>query len=707
MSEAELRQHHLRVVKMEEEAERLASSLGALMTGTAEALETKGLVDKELTDLLNENKKLKYRTNILKRVESLDKQVAIMCDYPSKRLCTGHVGTLPPVAASAPSPERVAQMGGKSSSSDTILSPDSFKDQMCNILGQLEGIFSRAIQSAYPEATSPVVQIQLSKHADYQCNAAMALAKSLKKNPREVGEKILNNVATNPLIAKMDLSGPGFVNVFLNQDFIRQQVTNLVMKGVTPPPTTPMRVVIDFSSPNIAKEMHVGHLRSTVIGESIARLMEFLGHNVLRLNHLGDWGTQFGMLIAHLQDKFPNFATSPPPISDLQTFYKESKARFDEDEPFKKRAYEAVVKLQAHDPKHIKGWEEICEISKKEFKKVYKRLGVVLVDRGESFYQSRMEDIVKSLGAAGMLEEDEGRKVMFAEGADIPLTIVKSDGGFTYDTSDMACMKQRIEEELGQWLIYVTDAGQSQHFKTLFACAKKVGFYAPDRIRVSHVPFGVVLGEDKKRFKTRSGETVRLVDLLDEGLQRSEEKLREKERDKALTQEEFTRARDAVAYGCVKYADLSHDRARDYVFSFDRMLDFRGNTAAYLLYALTRIRSIARTAGVSSEEVVSMAQKGTVELDHEKEWKLARTLLKLPDVLIRITDDLYLHPLCEYLYEVSSVFTEFYDNCYCVEKDSSGKIVKINNNRLVLCEATAAVMEKCFFLLGINTVSKM
>ncbi|KAK4327593.1 hypothetical protein Pmani_001950 [Petrolisthes manimaculis] len=669
MSEAELRQHHLRVVKMEEEAERLASSLGALMTGTAEALETKGLVDKELTDLLNENKKLKYRTNILKR--------------------------------------RVAQIGGKSSNSDTILSPETFKDQMCNILGQLEGIFSRAIQSAYPEATSPVVQIQLSKHADYQCNAAMALAKSLKKNPREVGEKILNSVATNPLIAKMDLSGPGFINVYLNQDFIRQQVTNLVVKGVTPPPTTPLRVVIDFSSPNIAKEMHVGHLRSTVIGESIARLMEFLGHDVLRLNHLGDWGTQFGMLIAHLEDKFPNFATSSPPISDLQTFYKESKVRFDEDEPFKKRAYQAVVKLQSHDPKHIKGWEEICDISKKEFKKVYKRLGVVLVDRGESFYQSRMEDIVKSLGAAGMLEEDEGRKVMFAEGADIPLTIVKSDGGFTYDTSDMACMKQRIEEERGQWLIYVTDAGQSQHFKTLFACAKKVGFYAPDRIRINHVPFGVVLGEDKKKFKTRSGETVRLVDLLDEGLQRSEEKLKEKERDKALTQEEFIRARDAVAYGCIKYADLSHDRARDYIFSFDRMLDFRGNTAAYLLYALTRIRSIARTAGVSSEEVVTMAQKGTVEFDHEKEWKLARTLLKLPDVLIRITDDLYTHPLCEYLYEVSTVFTEFYDNCYCVEKDSSGKIVKINNNRLVLCEATAAVMEKCFFLLGINTVSKM
>ncbi|XP_045126739.1 arginine--tRNA ligase, cytoplasmic-like isoform X2 [Portunus trituberculatus] len=620
-----------------------------------------------------------------------------MCDLPRKKLCTeGPTNLLPSLSGSI---ERQRENAGTASLGNSKNS--------CNVLGHLENLFTCAIKSAYPSVTNVVAQLQVSKHADYQCNDAMALAKTLKKNPREVGDSILKSVPASPLISKLELSGPGFINITLSQDFMKQQVTNIVLNGVTPPPTTPLRVVVDFSSPNIAKEMHVGHLRSTIIGDSISRLMEFLGHDVLRLNHLGDWGTQFGMLIAHLEDRFPDFATKPPPISDLQTFYKESKKRFDEDEEFKKRAYQAVVKLQAHEPVHIKGWQEICEISKREFSKVYDRLQVKIIDRGESFYQSRMEDIVNLLNSGGMLEEDEGRKVMFAEGADIPLTIVKSDGGFTYDTSDMACIKQRIGEEKADWLVYVTDAGQAQHFKSLFACAKKAGIYDAKKTRIDHVTFGVVLGEDKKKFKTRSGDTVRLVDLLNEGLQRSEEKLKEKERDKVLTPEEFTKAKNAVAYGCIKYADLSHDRSRDYVFSFDRMLDFRGNTAAYLLYALTRIRSIARTACVNRKEIVSEAQKRPIELEHEKEWKLARALLKLPDVLVKITEDLCLHTLCEYLFEVSAVFTEFYDNCYCVEKNSEGKIVKINLNRLMLCEATAMVMEKCFAILGIDTVEKM
>ncbi|XP_064105491.1 arginine--tRNA ligase, cytoplasmic-like isoform X2 [Macrobrachium nipponense] len=622
-----------------------------------------------------------------------------MSDFPHKKLCTQGGGN-----HHLTSSRNVESLGGDACS----LAPNvDFSRHMCNILGHLEEVFTSAVLKAYPDVTNPVVQIQVSKHADYQCNAALALAKTLKKNPREVGDTVLKAVADDPVISKLDLSGPGFINIYLNQNFIREQVTNVVLNGVTPPPTVPERVVVDFSSPNIAKEMHVGHLRSTIIGDSICRLLEFLGHDVLRINHLGDWGTQFGMLIAHLKDTYPDFANNPPPIADLQAFYKESKKRFDEDEAFKKRAYEAVVQLQAHDPVHIKGWEEICDISKQEFQKVYERLQIRIVNRGESFYQSRMESLVKELNAAGLLEEDEGRKVMFAEGAEIPLTVVKSDGGFTYDTSDMACLKQRIEEEKGRWLIYVTDAGQSQHFKSFLACAKKAKFYNPSKVRVDHVTFGVVLGEDKKKFKTRSGDTVRLVDLLNEGCQRSEEKLKEKERDKVLTSEEFIKARDAVAYGCIKYADLSHDRSRDYIFSFDRMLDFRGNTAAYLLYALTRIRSIARTAGVKRENIISEAQKGPVLLDHEKEWKLARTLLKLPDVLIKITEDLYIHPLCEYLYEVSSVFTEFYDTCYCVEKDQTGKIVKINHGRLILCEAVAVIMEKCFAILGIETVSKM
>lgn len=665
MTDARVCDYILRCAKAEKETQKLTERLQALVTGSLDCLENEDVNDKEFLNLLNENKKLKYRINILKK--------------------------------------SIEAAGGDAGSSNT----DDFGSHMCNIMGQLEKIFTKAVLSAYPEAVSPMIQIQLSKHADYQCNAAMSLAKSLKKNPREVGQQVLKNVAPNPLISNLELSGPGFINIVLNKDFIRQQVTNLILTGVTPPPATPVQVVVDFSSPNIAKEMHVGHLRSTIIGDSIARLLEFLGHKVLRLNHLGDWGTQFGMLIAHLQDTFPNFATEPPPIADLQEFYKESKKRFDEDEEFKKRAYEAVVKLQAYEPLHKKGWEEICEISRKEFMKVYERLQIRIIDRGESFYQERMVKLVKELNDAGLLEEDDGRKVMFGEGTDVPLTVVKSDGGFTYDTSDMACLKHRIDEEKADWIVYVTDAGQSQHFKSFLACAKKAGFYNDVKTRVDHVTFGVVLGEDKKKFKTRSGDTVRLIDLLNEGLQRSEEKLKEKDRHTVLSPEEFEKARDAVAYGCIKYADLCHDRSRDYIFSFDRMLDFRGNTAAYLLYALTRIRSIIRTAGVKPEEIEAEAKKGAIALEHEKEWKLARTILKLPDVLVQITQDLYLHPLCEFLYEVSTVFTEFYDNCYCVEKDQSGNIVKINMNRILLCEATAQIMEKCFSILGITTVGKM
>ncbi|XP_069183403.1 arginine--tRNA ligase, cytoplasmic isoform X1 [Procambarus clarkii] len=666
MTEAQLQEYTLRCAKAETETEKLTARVQALASGCFDSFEDDDVSDKEFTNLINENKKLKYRINILKK-----------------------------------------SMGRQGEDTGKTAPEDNFSNHMCNILGQLEDVFKNAVHVAYPDVADPVIQIQLSKHADYQCNAAMSLAKTLKKNPREVGQTLVKSVAPSPMIAKMDLSGPGFINIFLSQDFIKQQVTNVIINGVTSPPTKPMRVVIDFSSPNIAKEMHVGHLRSTIIGDSISRLLEFLGHDVLRLNHLGDWGTQFGMLIAHLQDCFPDFASKPPPIADLQTFYKESKRRFDEDEAFKKRAYGAVVKLQAHDPLHIKGWQEICDISQKEFEKVYERLGIHITNRGESYYQSRMEAIVKELNDAGLLEEDNGRKVMFADGADIPLTIVKSDGGFTYDTSDMACIKNRIDEEKGEWLIYVTDAGQSQHFKSLLACAKRAGIYRPSVTRLDHVPFGVVLGEDKKKFKTRSGDTVRLVELLNEGLQRAGEKLKEKDRHKVLTPEEFTKAQEAVAYGCIKYADLCHDRARDYIFSFDRMLDFRGNTAAYLLYALTRIRSIARTAGVNRDEIIAEAKKKPIDLDHEKEWKLARTILRLPDILVRITEDLYLHPLCEYLYEVSTVFTEFYDNCYCLEKDETGKIVKINMWRLMLCEATAQVMEKCFSILGIETVDKM
>uniref|UniRef100_A0A2P2I596 arginine--tRNA ligase n=1 Tax=Hirondellea gigas TaxID=1518452 RepID=A0A2P2I596_9CRUS len=689
---------------LERAADELSSRVTALAEGQAAA--TDGISDAEYVTLLVHNKKLKYRAQILQKgIAEYSPPKSALSDLPNS------VGSTSSSAAPAKSASRVPPL------------PEVPKDSMCAILQHLEAVFERAVRVAFPQHTAPVnTQIQLSKMADYQCNVAMALAKILRQNPRVVGQAVLDAAGTSPLIANMQLSGSGFINITLSTGFIREQVTRLVTHGVTPPPLNKRKVAVDFSSPNIAKEMHVGHLRSTIIGDSICRLLEFLGHDVLRINHLGDWGTQFGMLIAHLQDRFPNYLKTPPAISDLQGFYKESKKRFDEDEQFKVRAYKAVVQLQGHDPDHINGWTMICDISKREFNKVYERLDVKLSPYGESFYQSRMEAIVADLEQRGLLEqariqEDEtdrkdDRKFMYSNTVEepqtvMPLIMVKSDGGFTYDTSDMACIRYRTQELDVDWLIYVTDAGQLQHFKSFRAAAARAGYFNSATTRMDHVMFGVVLGEDRKKFKTRSGDTVRLVELLEEGLVRAEAILKEKGRDEALSQQEFDHVKEAVAYGCIKYADLCHDRTRDYVFSFDRMLDFKGNTAAYLLYALTRICSIARTAGVSSGSLLTEARKEPMQLEHEKEWKLARTLLKLPDVILKLTEDLYLHPLCEFLYEVSTVFSEFYDNCYCVEKDKDGNITKIHTSRLLLCEATATVFKQCLAILGIKTVERM
>lgn len=456
--------------------------------------------------------------------------------------------------------------------------------------------------------------------------------------------------------------------------------------------------------------MHVGHLRSTIIGESVCRLLEMLGHDVIRINHVGDWGTQFGMLIAHLEDKFPNYLTESPPIDDLQNFYKESKVRFDGDEPFKKRAYSCVVKLQGGDPNSLKAWDLICDVSRREFQAIYDRLDVKIIERGESFYQSRMEAIVKDLKGKNVLEEDEGRFIMWGEKRDtnIPLTIVKSDGGFTYDTSDMAAIKQRLEEEKADWLIYVTDSGQATHFFTIFDCSTRTRVLDYSKHRVDHVSFGVVLGEDGKKFKTRSGETVKLSELLDEGVRRAEQKLQEKGRGQVMTRTEMDAARDSVAYGCIKYADLSHNRTHEYTFSFDKMLDDKGNTAVYLLYAYTRIKSIARNCGEEFlkkyPEYVKMEK---IMLDHEKEWKLAKMLLKYPDIILKTANDFLFHALCEFLYDLCGAFTEFYDKCYCIKKDKQGKIIELNVYRVLLAEATAIVLENCFYILGLKPLQKI
>ncbi|XP_069001381.1 arginine--tRNA ligase, cytoplasmic-like, partial [Embiotoca jacksoni] len=412
---------------------------------------------------------------------------------------------------------------------------------MTNINQQLQEIFGEAIRASCPELDNPpqaVTPNQQAKFGDYQCNSAMGMAqmlkaKGVKVNPKEIAEKIIQNLPDNELVQKTEIAGPGFINIHLKRPFVSKLLSNLLINGVQPMPlASRKKVVVDFSSPNIAKEMHVGHLRSTIIGESMCRLFEFLGYDVLRLNHVGDWGTQFGMLIAHLQDKFPNYLTVSPPIGDLQAFYKESKKRFDEDESFKKRGYQCVVRLQSKEPEFIKAWNLICDVSRREFQKVYDCLDIQIIERGESYYQELMTKVVKELEEKGVVEMDEGRKIVFAPGQSIPLTIVKSDGGYTYDTSDLAALHQRLFEEKADMIIYVTDSGQSTHFQLVFAAAQMFGWYNPQVTRVEHAGFGVVLGEDKKKFKTRSGDTVRLMDLLDEGLKRSMDKLKDKERDK-------------------------------------------------------------------------------------------------------------------------------------------------------------------------------
>lgn len=592
-------------------------------------------------------------------------------------------------------------------------------DRMLNIKESLISIFEVAICGAFPGLQNPPVVLTLAlnpKFGDYQCNSAMALPKLLsvqgggKKSPQEVAKAIIENVPKNQIIQKMDVAGPGFINIHLERKNICKILDKILKDKVNPPGVGhKKRVVIDFSSPNIAKQMHVGHLRSTIIGESLSRLMEFVGHDVVRLNHVGDWGTQFGMLIAHLEDEFPNYKQVVPPIADLQTFYKASKKRFDDDADFKKRAYERVVQLQGGNKDVRKAWQLICAASRKEFQTIYDQLDVTLVERGESFYNELMPKVVADMKATGVCEKsDDGRWIAFTEGMPVPLILLKSDGGYTYDTSDMAALQQRLFDEKGDWLIYVVDAGQGDHFKTIFGVGRKLGWYNPAVTRVDHVAFGVVLGEDKKKFKTRSGDTVRLSELIDEGLKRSMDKLLEKGRDKELTKEEMAAAQSSVAYGCIKYADLCHNRVMDYVFSFDKMLDDKGNTAVYLLYAYTRVRSIQRTAKVDAAKLSSYIENNGIRLDHEKEWKLGKMLCRFPEILVKCMDDLYLHPLCEYLYELAGTLTEFYEVCYCIDKNKeTGEIVNVDMNRIALLETVARIFGAGFHILGIKPVPRM
>ncbi|KAK6944900.1 Arginyl tRNA synthetase N-terminal domain [Dillenia turbinata] len=567
---------------------------------------------------------------------------------------------------------------------------------------QLEKLFEVSLKETVPD----VVDVEPLVAACAGNNNAMSLWSKIKgkdtrfKGPQPVGQTIMKNLPQSEMIESCSVAGPGFVNIVLSKKWMAKCIQKMLVDGIGTwaPSIQVKRAVVDFSSPNIAKEMHVGHLRSTIIGDTIARMLEFSNVEVLRRNHVGDWGTQFGMLIQYLFEETPNWEEAgESAISDLQAFYRASKAKFDEDPAFKARAQQAVVRLQGGESQFRTAWARICEISRREFQVIYQRLGIVLEEKGESFYNPYIPRVLAMLNDQGLIEESEGARVIKIEGHNIPLIVVKSDGGYNYASTDLAALWYRLNEEKADWIIYVTDVSQQQHFDM---AAKRAG-WLPSQAnlypKTSHVPFGLVCGEDGKRFKTRSGDVVRLVELLDEAKSRCKAALVERGKDAEWTADELEQTAEAVGYSAVKYADLKNNRQTNYIFSFDQMLNDKGNTAVYLLYAHARICSIIRKSG---EDIEALKQTGEIVLDHDDERALGLHLLQFAEVVEEALTNLLPSTLCEYLYNLSEYFTKFYSNCQVVGSAEQ-------TSRLLLCEATAVVMRKCFHLLGMIPVYKI
>ncbi|MBD2310590.1 arginine--tRNA ligase [Desertifilum sp. FACHB-1129] len=555
-----------------------------------------------------------------------------------------------------------------------------------------------------------VVAASNPKFGDYQSNVAMPLSKRLKQQPRAIAQQILDHLKISELCEPPEIAGPGFINLSLKQSYLEAQlnaIKNDPRLGVETE-KHPQRIVIDFSSPNIAKEMHVGHLRSTIIGDSIARILEFRGHDVLRLNHVGDWGTQFGMLIAYLREAYPEALTTQDALDlgDLVALYRKAKKRFDEDEAFKETSRNEVVKLQAGEADSRRAWELLCNQSRREFQVIYDLLDIKLQERGESFYNPLLPDILEGLEQTGLLEESDGAKCVFLEGftnkegEPLPLIVQKSDGGYNYATTDLAALRYRIQQDNANRIIYVTDAGQSSHFAQFFQVARRAG-WLPEEVEVVHVPFGLVLGEDGKKIKTRFGDTVRLRDLLDEAIAIAysdlEGRLVETNRQES---EDFKQnVAQVIGLSAVKYADLSQNRTSNYIFSYGKMLELKGNTAPYMLYAYARVRSIGRKGDIDFEQV---GEDANILLGEESERVLAKHLLQLSDVLQEVERDLMPNRLCQYLFELSQKFNQFYDQCPVLQAEKPYR-----TSRLALSDITARTLKLGLSLLGIAVVERM
>lgn len=684
---------------------------------------------------------------------------------------------------------------------------------MTSIQAQLNHRFEQGFQAAFgPEVAIPqplIVPASNPKFGDYQCNAALPLAKPLKQKPRDIAQTLLDHVELGDICAEPELAGPGFINLRLKPDYLAAQ---LALKqgdrrlGVAQT-KQPQRVIVDFSSPNIAKEMHVGHLRSTIIGDCLARILEFRGHDVVRLNHVGDWGTQFGMLITYLKEAYPEALTTADALDlgDLVALYKQAKQRFDQDEIFQQTSREAVVALQAGEEQSRKAWQLLCDQSRREFQVIYDLLDIEVTERGESFYNPLLPDVLKTLTAAGILQEDQGAQCVFLEGFSnkdgqpLPLIVQKSDGGFNYATTDLAALHYRIHQDEGDRILYVTDAGQANHFTQVFQVARRAGILT-DAVEVVHVPFGLVQGEDGKKLKTRSGETVRLRDLLDEAVRRTREDLEQRLAAEGRRETEAFKQEVAQTIGlsAVKYADLSQNRTSNYIFSYDKMLSLQGNTSPYLLYAYVRIQGIQRKAAggalavipedlppvsgirwralavtalltvvafvcmdasirihhelhtipllaeimrlvglgyglwfasryllfqpgrrdlrgmvagwwaqcfepvTASGAILPSPSNATIHLETEPELVLAKHLLQLEDVLAEVEQELFPNRLCQYLFELSQKFNQFFEQCPVLKAPEP-----VRSSRLALCQLTADTLKLGLSLLGIQVLDRI
>ncbi len=565
--------------------------------------------------------------------------------------------------------------------------------------------FSAAMTAAgVPIDCPPMISLSSKpQFGDYQANGAMAAAKRMDEKPRDLAEKIIAKVDLEGIADSLEIAGPGFINIHLSPLFLADCLSSFDTSNDIQ--EQPKNIVIDYSSPNLAKEMHVGHIRTTIIGDCLARVLEHQGHNVIRQNHMGDWGTQFGMLIAELEIQLDEGDNAELALNDLEVFYQQAKQHFDADTDFANTARDYVVKLQSGDAHCRELWQKFIKVSIAHSVEIYRQLNVGLREEhvmAESAYNNELQILVDDLMTQEIARDSEGAKVVFLpeladkNGNPSPMIIQKSGGGFLYATTDLAALKYRANKLSAHRILYFIDARQTLHMKQVFITGRKAQ-YVPAGVSLEHHSFGTMMGSDGRPFKTRTGGTVKLSDLLDEAEQRAETIIREKNSD--LSDSEIREVAKKVGIGAVKYSDLSITRTNDYIFNWDSMLSFEGNTSPYLQYAYTRISSIFRKANCRPDLL-----DGKIVINEQQEKNLALKLLQFHEVLDQVATDCYPHTLCAYLYELASVFMTFYEHCP-VLKDNVSK--PIQTSRLMLCASSAETLACGLDLLGIEVMEKM